>query len=101
MNDSAEINDVGLDSEFAPRDAPGENEAELSGRRSIWVAVSGCSTDAAAVSKYPAIKGNVPLVLIPLISAFSTCALRRALPKIFATSKWLKCVFDTEGNIAE
>lgn len=76
MNGSAEIRDVGSDSEFALCDAPGENEAELSGRRSVWVAVSGCSTDAAAVSKYPAIKGNIPQVLIPLISAFSICALR-------------------------
>jgi hypothetical protein len=76
MNASDEIRDVGPDSEFALYDDPGENEAELSGRRSIWVAVSGFSTDAAAVSKYPAIKWNTPLVLIPLISAFSTCALR-------------------------
>jgi hypothetical protein len=49
MNGSVEIRDIGPDSEFALCDAPNENEAELSGRKSVWVAVSGCSTDAAAV----------------------------------------------------
>jgi hypothetical protein len=73
---------------------------EISGRRSVWVGVSGCSTDAAAITKYPAIEGNTPLVLIPLISASSTFALGWVLPKIFATSKWLKGVFDAGGNIA-